>query len=137
MLKATINTIQDQVDWIELNIPYKCKRLNTDYTIPDWITKHPKLKVFREDDIESLTKIVPTLKRHTNRYWILSIDDDTIYTPTLLKDLMQFANPKTITSASGIRFNPRSYDNVGEGEVHAVEGFARILYPPYSYQEFD
>lgn len=135
-IKNALDSIVDQVDSIEINIPYKCKRTNEDYIIPEWLESYPKLTIFREEDIGPLTKIVPTLKRHQDKY-IISIDDDVNYTPTIVQDLKRACGINQVSSASGILINNKTYSQSKSCNVSALEGFAGIMYPPRIYQNFE
>ncbi|WP_420409160.1 hypothetical protein [Hoeflea sp.] len=65
---------------IEINIPYRMKRLGQDYEIPQWLIDSP-VEIHRCEDLGPATKYASTLQRYdvTNRdQKILVIDDDLI-----------------------------------------------------------
>ena len=127
-----IDSIIDQVDWIEFNIPYACKRTGETYVLPDWLD-HEKIKVFRCEDIGPLTKVLYTLQRHSDKY-ILSIDDDVLYPRGFINNF--FKDPNTAVSGSGIRFFKGGVSDCIHN-CHALEGYAGILYPPRIYKNFE
>jgi hypothetical protein len=76
---------------VHLNIPYFCKKTNSEYVIPDWlielVSKDDRLKIFRTDDYGPLSKLLPTLERiQDDETIIIVVDDDMIYHQDLIKE---------------------------------------------------
>ena len=67
---------------IHLNIPYVNKKTKEEYVIPDWLNnfQNDKLKIFRTEDYGSITKLIPTIERLSNKDdIIITFDDDLNY----------------------------------------------------------
>lgn len=67
---------------VHLNIPYKNKKTDEEYIIPDWLnsSEFKNLHVFRTEDYGSITKLVPTVDRLTDpEDIIITLDDDLQY----------------------------------------------------------
>jgi len=67
---------------LHLNIPYKNKKTNQEYIIPEWLINYPSsiLKIYRTYDFGSVTKLIPTLERIDNpEQIIITVDDDLEY----------------------------------------------------------
>lgn len=131
-----MTSILQQVSFLEINIPYVCKRTNETYVIPDWLLKMNRVKIFRCEDNGPITKILDTLKRNNNAY-IFIMDDDTYYHRTMVGDLLKESKPSRAVCTSGIRFANGSYSQVPDGPVEVMEGFGGILLPPYKYKDFE
>lgn len=72
---------------IHFNIPMVYKLHNTEYTIPDWLSELKNVKIFRVDDEGPVTKILPTIRRITNKNTIIIVvDDDQRYHPDMIKE---------------------------------------------------
>jgi len=68
---------------IHFNIPHSYKRTGDKLHIHDWLydfeqSKH-HLKIFRTEDLGSITKIIPTLERINNPDTIIIVSDDDLY----------------------------------------------------------
>lgn len=68
---------------IHFNIPHVYKRTGEELHIPDWLyefqEKHNHLKIFRTDDLGSITKILPTLERISDPETLIIVADDDLY----------------------------------------------------------
>ena len=76
---------------IHFNVPYTLKSTNEEYIIPEWLTKlsedNIKLKIFRTDDMGTLTKLYPTVMRVTEpETIIIVVDDDLIYNSEMVTE---------------------------------------------------
>jgi hypothetical protein len=76
---------------IHFNVPYTLKSTNEEYIIPEWLTKlsedNVKLKIFRTDDMGTLTKLYPTVMRVTEpETIIIVVDDDLIYNSEMVTE---------------------------------------------------
>ena len=97
-IKTTIQSLLNQstpVEFIILNVPEFSIRENTTYEIPNELYKIDKLIINRCQDYGPCTKIVPTLewlqKHHQGKnVGILITDDDMIYHPNTLEDLLYY-----------------------------------------------
>jgi hypothetical protein len=136
LIKPVLESILPQVHHVEINLPKICKRTNTAYVIPEWLKTMPKVELFECEDEGPITKILPTLKRHTNAY-IFSIDDDTEYYPTIVQHCLSESKQNRVVGCSGLRFYSGGYAQVSHGRAETLEGFAGILYPPFDYNKFE
>lgn len=76
---------------IHFNIPHTFKLTGEDYVLPEWLIeygkKYEELKIFRMEDLGSVTKLIPTLKRITDPdQYILVVDDDIVYRENLIEE---------------------------------------------------
>jgi len=76
---------------VHFNVPYTFKSTNEEYVIPEWLTKlsedNIKLKIFRTDDMGTLTKLYPTVMRVTEpETIIIVVDDDLIYNSEMVAE---------------------------------------------------
>ncbi len=124
---------------IYLNIPYKFKRDNLSYTIPEWLENFPNLTILRTNDYGPATKILGSIEKAdiNNNTIIISVDDDTCYPRNLVLRLAVRAkqNPNMALGVSGaivdFEKNKESgivkimHDNTA---VPLLEGFAGIAY---------
>lgn len=130
-IESLIN--QENVDLIELNIPYISKRFNKTYEIPEWLKETDKLKIFRTEDYGPLTKIYPTLKRYNDEpdTIFIIVDDDCIYSKGYLKLLLDEyeCRKNTIICGSGCVLKTRKVV-IGNNEYcDIVQGFSGIIIP--------
>lgn len=136
LIKPVLDSILTQVHHVEINLPKICKRTNQAYVIPEWLKNMPRVEIFECEDQGPITKILPTLKRHSKAY-IFSIDDDTEYYPTIVQGCLSESKQNRVVGCSGIRFCIGNYHQITHGKTHALEGFAGILFPPFEYSKFD
>ena len=80
-------------DQIYINLPYRSKRLDEEYVIPEWLTTWPNLKIVRSEiDYGPLTKLVPTLwVENDPNTIIVTMDNDMIYDKETLKHTVWYA----------------------------------------------
>lgn len=144
LLEPVIQSIlnQDyQIEGIEINVPLKYKNRD-EYTIPDFLNKYDKVKVFRiQSDLGPATKIIPTLMRYIDNpdTFIVSVDDDHKYpkqiVSTLIKGLVLYGD-KNIYTIGGINMfvgakeTLTGYNVYKTGKVDVLEGVFGVLYNP-------
>jgi hypothetical protein len=90
-LESLLNQSYDGVYEVHSNIPHVCKRINTEYVIPEWLVEleqtEAKLKIFRTEDYGPLTKLLPTVERiDDGETIIIVVDDDLIYHKELINE---------------------------------------------------
>jgi hypothetical protein len=95
---------------VHINIPYVCKKTNTEYVIPEWLTdlesSNSKLKIFRTEDYGPLTKLLPTIERiEDGDTIIIVVDDDLVYHNDMVKEhiINQSKWPNSPVGYDGIR----------------------------------
>jgi hypothetical protein len=72
---------------IHFNIPTEYKLHKTEYTIPEWLSDLKQIKIFRVDDEGPATKILPTIRRITDKNTIIIVvDDDQRYHPDMVTE---------------------------------------------------
>src|SRR5262245_2862061 len=83
------------IESVEINIPFYCHRTQESYELPSWLETMDRVRVFRTDDFGPITKIAPTLLRHSHddNVYIWSADDDFIYPPNQLEMLCHCHDP--------------------------------------------
>lgn len=124
---------------IYLNIPYKFKRKNEEYVIPQWLHNYPNLTILRTEDYGPATKLLGTLKKGdiNDNTIIITVDDDTCYPENLILRLTVRAkqNPNLAIGVSGVEldFSVNNADGVARVRednkyVSILEGFAGIAY---------
>jgi hypothetical protein len=90
-LNSLLNQSYDGEYEVHLNIPYFCKKTDSEYVIPEWLTElestNSKLKIFRTEDYGPLTKLLPTIERIENgETIIIVVDDDLVYHENMVKE---------------------------------------------------
>lgn len=83
-----------KVDRIELNLPHVFMRNNTEYDLSQVPYAGESFMVInRSDDLGPITKFVPTLEKYRDRpdTIIIVVDDDIIYPPNLIEELLKAA----------------------------------------------
>ncbi len=79
---------KQRVDEIAINVPYVSMK-GDEYIIPEWLESLENVKIYRmEKDVGPATKILPTLKREDENTRIIIVDDDVIYHPDVIKNLV-------------------------------------------------
>jgi hypothetical protein len=136
LIRPVLDSILPQVHHVEINLPKICKRTNQAYVIPEWLKTMPRVEIIECEDQGPITKILPTLKRHSKAY-IFSIDDDTEYYPTIVQTCLSQSKQNRVVSCSGIKFFKGGYVQAKHGKAETLEGFAGILYPPFEYSKFE
>ena len=74
---------------IYLNVPWKFKRDNSDYIIPEWLKSYPGIIINRTKDYGPATKLLATLEKERDpTSIIITVDDDTLYPKHVVRDLV-------------------------------------------------
>jgi hypothetical protein len=152
-IKSNINSlIEQEYDGeyeIHLNIPKISKLTGEPYIVPEWMKelsiKHPNFKIYEDlDDLGTMTKLVPTLKRVTEPDAILIVcDDDLVYHPKMVEE--QVKNQETYLDTAcgydGSRcVEPNDFDDVRNTFVVSVykDVYVKFLqhYKTISYQRY-
>lgn len=69
---------------VHLNLPISTK-FDGEYDFSKPLLSHPRLKIFRVEDVGAITKLYPTLMRVTEKNQrIITVEDDFIYHPDML-----------------------------------------------------
>lgn len=124
------------IECVEINIPYICQRTGQTYDIPDWLAELQPVKIFRTEDFGPITKVAPTLLRHTEDRdtYIWSCDDDVKYPANQLALLVRYHRQDIcrIIARYGGRFcaDGSIQFMFGATEVSMFEGYGTVLYPP-------
>jgi len=89
--------LQDDDYEIHFNVPEIYNITKEPYIIPDWLLEyqksHPRLKIFRTEDMGPPTKMVPTIQRIKNpETIILVVDDDMVYCPDMIFEHRKYQN---------------------------------------------
>lgn len=124
--------IQENIDFIEMNIPYISKRFNKTYEIPEWLTETEKIKIFRTEDYGPLTKAYPTLIRYKeNPCIIILVDDDCIYSKGYFQILINEYSKRenTIICGNGCIFKTRGIRIASDEVCDLVQGFSGVVLP--------
>ena len=91
-IKLVLDSISNQSikpTKIYLNIPWKFKRDNSKYIIPEWLKSYPGIIINRTKDYGPATKLLATLeKEHDPKSIIITVDDDTLYPKHVVRDLV-------------------------------------------------
>ncbi len=94
---------------IRLNIPYKSKRTNKLYDIPNWLKETP-ITIIRCEDYGPATKYIPSLMEFKGRdQLILVYDDDSFMPPDLIETFskLHFQKPNYCLTSEGRRVNEK------------------------------
>jgi hypothetical protein len=147
LIRPVIDAVLSQsanVEHLELNVPHICQRTKEEYQIPEWLLGIPKIKLFRTDDLGSITKIAPTLLRHRRvpDQYLWSVDDDIAYPKNQLALLLVRHDPnkKRILTRHGGNFKDDGSIQFmyGDATVDMFEGYGGVLYPPDCiFDDFD
>jgi hypothetical protein len=158
-IQKTLDSLRLQVAWIEINVPKKSKRTGESYIIPDWILELPYVRVYEvPEDLGPITKVWPTMVRHgclrpvepslvAGTYiskhsieatshvpqFLCVVDDDRIYEPTKIIDMLAEWKPFTVVSGYGASLEALyapiwSRLRPIEGPCDLVQGFAGYLF---------
>lgn len=134
---------------IHFNVPKVSKLTGESYVVPGWMRElsinRPKFKIYEDlDDLGTMTKLVPTLKRVTEPDAILIVcDDDLVYHPKMVEE--QVKNQETYLDTAcgydGSRcVNPSDFDDVRNTFVVSVykDVYVKFLqhYKTISYQRY-
>lgn len=148
-IKSLIEQDYDGEYEIHLNVPSVSKLTDEIYVVPQWMrdlsNEYPKFKIFEGlDDLGTMTKLVPTLKRVIEPEAILIVcDDDLVYHPKMVEE--QVKNQETyINTACGYDgsrcVDPTDFDDVRNTFVVSVykDVYVKFLqhYKTISYQRY-
>jgi len=148
-IKSLIEQEYDGEYEIHLNVPSVSKLTGESYVVPEWMrelsTQHPKFKIFENlEDLGTMTKLVPTLRRVSEPDAILIVcDDDLVYHPKMVE--VQVKNQEiyvdTACGYDGSRcVNPSDFDDVRNTFVVSVykDVYVKFLqhYKTISYQRY-
>lgn len=92
---------------IYVNIPWKFKRDNSLYIIPEWLKNYPNVIINRTRDYGPGTKIVATLEKvHDPNAIIITFDDDKFYPKHTVRDLAKqyLVQPNAAFTGGGLNF---------------------------------
>ncbi len=135
-MQSTVKSLFEQnakIDKIYLSVPYKFKRDNLEYKIPQWLQDEKRITILRTEDYGPATKILGVLeqvKLDPNTI-IITVDDDIYYPHNLVLQLAYKAkqNPNYAIGLTGS--NPE-YDEEGKISKHSAEGFYNNYTPDAS-----
>lgn len=146
-IKSLIEQEYDGEYEIHLNVPSVSKLTDESYVVPEWMrelsTQHPKFKIYEGlEDLGTITKLAPTLKRVSEPDAILIVcDDDLIYHPKMVEEQVknQENYENTACGYDGSRcVNPSDFDDVRNSFVVSVykDVYVKILqhYKTISYK---
>ncbi len=90
---------------ILLHLPHESRREGVEYRVPEELLDLEVIRVVRCADMGPATKLLPALLAADPDQLLVSVDDDRIYRPTLLKDLLAAAetHPDAALGHMGLR----------------------------------
>lgn len=93
LTENTINSILNQTvspDVMYINLPHKCRRSNSEYIIPDFISLNPKIVVNRfECDMGPSNKLLPILNLEQDpETMVITIDDDLTFAKHMIEMML-------------------------------------------------
>jgi len=145
-IEGVINSIMSQTivpNKIILNLPHIFKRDGSSYNIPDFIKNNPLIQINKCEDIGPATKIFPTaLLFDDPETVIISIDDDIIYPPTMIQNLLDHSNdfPDSVISGFTDKYIKSEYNYHLKRRVFYganVSGYIGVLYKSKFLNTFD
>jgi hypothetical protein len=88
---------------IRLNVPATSRREGTAYRVPEWLRRLRSITIVRVDDYGPATKLIPALQDSPADQRLLVVDDDRIYQPYLIEQMMRNAgqHPDVAITSSG------------------------------------
>lgn len=121
---------------VYLNVPWKFKRDNSKYVIPEWLKNYPEVIINRTRDYGPATKLIATLEKESNpNTIIITIDDDIIYPKHIVRDLVKKHHQEAVFTGIGINFLFAPFYNTYYGFVYldqkpslVVVGVSGVLY---------
>jgi len=146
-IESVINSIMEQTmkpDKIVLNLPNVFKRDGSTYDdIPEFIKNNNLIRINRCEDIGPATKIVPAALLYTDPETILiSIDDDTVYSRTMIERLLNCSEKNkdsvisgTVDEYEGVVYRKDIDEYVFYGEY--LLGCTGVLYKSRFLSNFD
>lgn len=146
-IESVINSIMSQTikpNKIVLNLPHVFKRDGTTYgTIPNFVKNNKKILINRCEDIGPATKIIPTACLYDDPETILiSVDDDTVYSTTMIERLLNFSekNKDSVISGTVDEYSGMDYrGDIGEYVFYGeyLLGCTGVLYKTRFLKNFD
>ncbi len=154
-LKDTLDSIFAQnftCKMIYLSVPYKFKRDNIDYVIPEEILNDKRITILRTDDYGPGTKLLGVLEKADlpANTIIVTLDDDVIYPPNLVLQLAYRAQQYPDRAIGLMGANP-DYDadgNIPENSelgilktskpdamVSILQGYTGVAYRRYFFDQ--
>lgn len=155
-IKSNLNSLINQ-DYngeyeIHLNIPEINKNTGVKYVIPDWLRhlaiENPKLKIFEGiEDLGTMTKLVPTLKRVSEPDAIIIVcDDDLVYHPKMVEEQVknQLTYVDTACGYDGGLTKEKEFDDERNHfvvsvprdiEVRVLQHYKTISYQRYFFKD--
>jgi hypothetical protein len=90
---------------VVVHVPWRSRREGVEYQVPDELTGLRVVQVVRCDDFGPATKVLPTLLSADADRRIVAVDDDQIYRPSLIADLVAAsdAHPDSAVGCCGLR----------------------------------
>jgi hypothetical protein len=132
-IKSVTDAQTRKPDVVYLNLPERFARTNESYTIPEFLTKYPLVRVNRVPEDEGpITKLSPAIRAETDpNTIIIIIDDDTEYRPTMIQDVLaEFEKtPSTVVAhvcRNDLLHKPLPYCELPEG--WSGVGFKRSMF---------
>jgi hypothetical protein len=88
---------------IRFNVPRVSRREGVAYEIPGWLSRLRSVTVVRCDDYGPATKLIPTLLDAAADQRLLVVDDDRVYHPRLIEQMVAIADehPDVAIAGSG------------------------------------
>ncbi|CAK9082177.1 Uncharacterized protein SCF082_LOCUS39072 [Durusdinium trenchii] len=115
---------------IYMSVPYVYNRTGESYQIPSWMASKPSLRLFRCEDLGPGTHLLNGLRLEEDPWtFLVVVDDDHIYGPELIEQLMRSAlgNPGSAVAAQGFLSVPGLLGE-GKSQSFARQGLQRPRY---------
>ena len=105
-IETTIKSLLNQrltAKAIRLNVPAFSRREQRPYEVPEWLRRTPTVEIVECHDYGPATKVIPALQTSTPEQRLLVVDDDRIYHPWLIEQMIAAseANPNVVVAGSG------------------------------------
>lgn len=92
------------IEALYMSIPYRYNRTGERYVIPEWLLRKQGVRVVRCEDLGPGTHLLSGLRQERDPWtFLVAVDDDHIYSPTLVEELMRaaLAHPGGAVAAQG------------------------------------
>jgi hypothetical protein len=88
---------------IQINVPHTSRREHGAYRIPAWLLELDSVRIARCEDFGPATKLIPTLFTAHPEQRLLVVDDDRVYQPWFIEQMMACAeaHPDAAIAGSG------------------------------------
>jgi len=105
-IETTIKSLLNQgltASAIRIHVPAFSRREQRPYDVPEWLRRTPSVEIVECDDYGPATKIIPALQTSPPNQRLLVVDDDRIYHPWLIEQLIAAseAYPDVVVAGSG------------------------------------